>query len=426
MAGGLHGNAGVFMKSIVFLVYWPITAREVEVWGVEYLKTQGFNVEVFDLSLLLNGESLLKYPVIDSVKGDFIHAISSYQELESRLKQAAPHSFFVDFMVGLSGINLKTEKVFRLLKAYGARYFVVYGGALPFPSLSDNSSNLIEKVFGKIRKALNPKHLIDFIGRQAIFFLMKFTNIYPRPDKIFGGDSEILRHFIARYSIDHDRVIRIHSFDYDTYLKHVNRSACSETQPNERLCVFLDDAMTNHPDFAILKIRPLDHDKYYSSINRLFDRIEAESGLRVVIAAHPRSQYAMMPGVFGQREIIKGQTIELVAKSSMVLTHASTAVSFAVLFNKPILFVKTQEMVNREFSDTIDTIAGSLGLKAVNIDDDEILKDISLDYQTWPRDKYDDYRFKYIKSKDVGDAMVWEIVAEEINKEYINGHKRCC
>jgi hypothetical protein len=52
------------LGTLIFLVYWPITQCEVENWGFAYLRSEGFDVQVYDLTFLLNKEAILKNPVV--------------------------------------------------------------------------------------------------------------------------------------------------------------------------------------------------------------------------------------------------------------------------------------------------------------------------------------------------------------------------
>ncbi len=118
-----------------------------------------------------------------------------------------------------------------------------------------------------------------------------------------------------------------------------------------------------------------------------------------------------MPEIFGGRTVIRDKTIELVAKSSLVVSHASTSVSFAVLFDKPIMFVKMAEM---DASALVDAMAASLGLRALDINDIEAANMLSFDVSNWKGTKYEEYKYRHLKSRSAAELMVWEIVAEHL------------
>lgn len=399
------------VKSIVFLVYWPVTAREEKRWHFDFLRQQGFNVEVYDLTDLLSSREIMKHPVPDESGGPHIHKIRSYGEFAALVKESSSSSVYIDYMIGLSDIDLKTERVFRVLKKYGAKYYVIAAGALPIPARQEGAAGLAGSLLKKFKKASDPCKLADYAARKLIASLRSHAIAYPLPYGIFGGDSDVLKRFVARYSLS-ARFIPVHSLDYDTYLEYLRSADFNGTI--EKTCVFLDEAATHHPDFELLKIEPISPGRYFSVMRRLFEHIEEKMGLRVVVAAHPRSKYEDMPGAFGDRKVIRDKTIELVSKSSMVVAHASTSISFAVLFDKPLLFVKTSEMDENGYSILVDTMARSVGLEAANIDDKGSLDMISSGSAFVNGKRYEEYKYKYIKSRGVKDVTVWEVVAEAI------------
>lgn len=105
--------------------------------------------------------------------------------------------------------------------------------------------------------------------------------------------------------------------------------------------------------------------------------------------------------------------MELVSRSSMVVMHFSTSVSYAVLFKKPVLVVKTQGMVDAGwYSEGVDVMAKSLGLVAYNIDNID-LDSLDLNYNGWSTSKYEDYAKRYLMSEASVEQTTWEIVANE-------------
>jgi hypothetical protein len=327
---------------------------------------------------------------------------------------------FLDYIVSISDISFQTTKLFRMLRKSNIRYCSVYSGALPGGRKANCTRTKVKKLIKRIRNAFNLHELINYIARRINRYLINNTNIYPLPEILFTTiESDDISYYIEKYPRMRNRLVPINAYDYDNYLKYINTS--QREQLTEKTCVFLDIAATHHSDTVILGLKKLGKEAYYNSMNRLFDNIELKTGLKVIIAAHPKSRYEEMPGVFGGREIIKGKTMELVSQSSMVVMHHSTSVSYAVLFKKPIMVVKTQEMVDADwYGEGIDIMAQSLGLRAVNIDNDEILDSLDFNYSEWNITKYDDYMKKYLMSETSAGLTTWEIVAREFKDMILN------
>jgi hypothetical protein len=239
--------------------------------------------------------------------------------------------------------------------------------------------------------------------------------MYSRPERIFAVDCEAVSNYMFRYHIPAERLVRCHSADYERYLAF-QRSGGIPHPAGRGACVFLDDAMTHHPDFETLRIPSLPEAAYFRTMNRFFDALEERTGLRLVIAAHPRSRYEERPQAFGDRPIVHGKTLELVAGAALVVVHCSTSVNFAVICNRPVVVVKTAEMSNHIIGSFVDAVAASLGTRAYDIDQPGVLDAIPY---PWAINSvaYDHYRYSYIMSRDVDDVSIWELMIGELTDE---------
>ena len=77
--------------------------------------------------------------------------------------------------------------------------------------------------------------------------------------------------------------------------------------------------------------------------DKLFNYLETKYSVRMVVAAHPKSNYH--GDEFGGREIIRGNTMELVKNAEFSIVHGSMSISYSVIFNKPIILAITDEMM---------------------------------------------------------------------------------
>lgn len=405
----------LLIKKLIFLVQWPITTYEERAWNFDFLRNQGYIVEVLDLSPLLNSELHQTQVIPNRSIGEYIFKIYNYFELDNFLAKNSNDSIFVDYLVNHSSVTLNVEKVYRLMSKYQSRFIVISSGALPGVTFESSVKGQLKKLTSKVKKALNIKCLIGYLGSKTIMFLTRHKILYPIPFKIFGGSSsEAMKLFISNRGIDRENVVQINSFDYDTYLT-AQKQPLELDSPEEKICVFLDEAITDHPDFGFLNIDYISPDEYFDSMNKLFDFIEDQIGLKVVVAAHPRSTYETNPGVFKNRKIIKGKTAALAIKSELLIMHMSTSVSFGVIGFKPIVIIKTNGIQNNTYlNKLVDNIAATLGTQLINIDQDKLTT--NLFKQTINQEKYNTYLYKYIKSPNAQDLSVWEIVLLEIKK----------
>jgi hypothetical protein len=230
-----------------------------------------------------------------------------------------------------------------------------------------------------------------------------------------------MRHnYIAKYQLNPANVVSIHSFDYDRYLNYI-RGEKELFFPNEKVIVFLDQMLATHCDFGkSVSFSPVTAENYLPALNNFFDILERKLGMKVVIAASPRADYENKPNIFGSRRIVSGKTLEVVAESALVLAHTTTAMSFAVLFDKPILMLTTKEMSEATgYANFLDNMAASLKLMPLCIDNaEEINKFHFENYTQWPRN-YNDYKYKYVMTENTEDKLTWEILLETLSKPRI-------
>ncbi|WP_341880170.1 hypothetical protein [Synechococcus sp. UW140] len=82
-------------------------------------------------------------------------------------------------------------------------------------------------------------------------------------------------------------------------------------------------------------------DTYYSKMNKVFETIEL-FGFEVIVLEHPTSNH--LSSKFNNRKSVRSDTCSFVYNSNFVISHQSTAISYAILCFKPIVLISTIEM----------------------------------------------------------------------------------
>ena len=399
------------MPSVVFLFPWY--DEGMERFGALSLYLQGFPVSVWDCSLLLGmRQKLDQQPGKNFTTSHCARVIASFDDLDALVRERARDSVFIDYLVGLSHFTWQNERVFRILKKHGARYYII--AASPIPNRVAVPPGRLHSLARSLRGKIGPRKIRDYLLRTSIFLLRRYGDAYPLPHRIFGIDNEIMQNHLRKYRLNSNALVPIHSLDYDAYLDFVESR---EQHREKKICVFLDEAATDHPDFTYLRMPLLEKDRYFESMRRFFDEVEKRPGLEVVIAAHPRSHYEETPDVFGNRPVIKGRTIRLVSEASLVIAHASTAVNFAVLFDKPLFLVRTTDMIQKDRSLFSEVMAEALGMTSINVDEPEIMERLLLAPVGELKTRYETYTYTYIKSRSAPELRVWEIVGRAIRDD---------
>jgi hypothetical protein len=315
------------LSHIIYIGYSPLTAKFYSDFYIEKLEQAGFGVEYWDLTSLFH-KDLKLHNVLVSEK---VLTVDSYKQLEDEIENKKNHSLFIFNITYSSNIY----KLFRLFTKHKCLTAIFARGALP--SISINYSP-IKKIFFKFKAIINVRYVAITTLNQLAILAKRFGLIKPYDFIFYAGASGISSiGYGFKYGLKQSSLIPINSFDYDAYLL-VNFKNCRYVQ--EPYCVFLDGYLPYHPDFKMMRLPQLDPYNYYTSLNKFFEWIEHTYKIKVVIAAHPKSNYEDKKS-YGDRMIIKNKTAELVQHAEFVLLHASTAISFAVLFKKPLVFINT-------------------------------------------------------------------------------------
>lgn len=207
--------------------------------------------------------------------------------------------------------------------------------------------------------------------------------------------------------------IRINPFDYDNYLKLKNRYT---NLINGKYCVFLDQFMPYHPDFILNTSNPINAKVYFRNLYDFFKLIQKTFNIEVVIAAHPTANYDKR-NIFNEFRVIKYSTAELVKDCEFVIAHDSLSINLAVLFDKPIISVFTDEMKKLRKENYKGTIskARMLGNKIYNLDK---IKKVQLNKVNISR--YNFYKYNYLTHKDIENKCNSKIIINEFNKIFEN------
>jgi len=240
---------------------------------------------------------------------------------------------------------------------------------------------------------------------ESLNLLLKY--IYSIPPATFcflGGESSLIEHPLVN-SIT--KLIWCHTLDYDLYLNNVTRGYLDE---KGIYAVFLDEYLPFHQDYVIHQLdTPTSPEVYFSKLNTFFDLVELKLGLKVVIAAHPSSFYEQHPDYFSGRTIAKYKTIDLVKSAKLVLAHGSTSLNFAVLFQKPVILLTTNEIRHSFLQKNINAFQSWLNCPLVIV---ENATEVNLSYEELKinHNAYQRYKEHFIKQSGSDNIPAFQIV----------------
>jgi hypothetical protein len=382
------------IKNIIIFVETPFTERDFDRYGIEIIKSNNFNIFVLNFFPILYPNAYNKIK-IDHKFDNLVFDIFTKDEFCTFLEKHKENTLIYNTL----NLEIETLFIYRKITKLQLPYFITGLASLPIPSklievgFITRLLNLnFKKVKSRIIKTL-PMSYMNLKTSTYLDLVSEKTN-YNRPE-------------VTNNTI----VIKGHTYDYDIFLNEKNID--SKIVDNKYI-VFLDNYLPYHPDNIISNIKsPVTSDIYHNEINSFFNELEKKSGLEVIIAAHPKSQYSDDFNPFNGRKFYKNLTARLVKNSEAVVTTWSTSTNYAILWNKPLIFIITNELKNNNFyNKIIESFANYFNKNPLNVSEIFLLslnELMHVDLQL-----YEKYLHDYIKTEKSPDINSWQIKCDII------------
>ncbi len=340
-----------------------------------------FNVEFWNLSKITAHENLAPAHT-EGLKEINVESHSQFYKLVKENRKESP------VYATVIGYSYFSYKVFLILTLFKCKLVWVSSGALPsFPMKRDAKVPLYERI--QWLTHLFPKVLYRTpLIKAADYFLVSCNKV-----RVF-------------YKMN-NQTKRIDSNSGD-YIDALNIKKNELTKIENDYIVFLDQYSPFHTDYDLLGLKRIDADYYFKTINEYFRKLEDHYKCEVVIAAHPSAEKYKEYNFFEGRKVFFNQTATLVLNSTGVLTHNTTAVSYAVIYEKPIIFMSLPGFCDYDYG-VMGELASELSSKIIDISKSD---DVSFD--SVPNAAYEQYRMNYL-SKVVDGTTNAQILSTILN-----------
>jgi hypothetical protein len=388
------------MKRMVYLIEQPLDERNFDRFGIQIWLDRAWSVEIWDFTRLAHPGLWKDFTESGRTLRHFAgyFPFAAKRELHEHMAGRADLSHFIDF-TGEEPLPLLVK---RALIRSGAKRIVCAPGSIPTPDPVGQHSRvrrLLNLVLSQPFEALN-------VFKKALDRKWSAASIRPGV-VVASGEASIAA---ATTSAE---VINVHAFDYDIFL----RLKSLDKKFTPPFGVFIDQDLCFHPDFIRQGVPAVvTPARYFPALCSSLRSIGRKFGIEIRIAAHPRATYAQR-GVsyFAEFPLHYSQTAELIRDSEVVVCHDSTAIHFAVLFEKPMIFVTTDELISTYEGRSVAKAAAEFGKTAINLDRDLT----SVDWRAQSRvdtEIYRRYRSKYIKLEGSPERPMFEIICEHVER----------
>jgi len=195
--------------------------------------------------------------------------------------------------------------------------------------------------------------------------------------------------------------------DYIT-AKHTHGDRPTE----EPYAVFIDQYFVHHPDFKSHHIvHHFTAEAYYQELNNYLLHFSQKNDLKIIIAAHPRRTAAYEKDFNADFAIFQNQTANLIKHAEIVLMHFSTALNFAVIFQKPFLLLDSQLFNKSNIRTSIEAISHEFKIPMTAMDKLEEETHIPpIDTQEYQR-----YFHNYLAPQEAIDKSFKDFILEALN-----------
>jgi hypothetical protein len=357
------------MKDVAIIILYPFKIRgfDLDRYEIKHLKNY-YYLEIHEFNKLL-------YPhFINSHKSNYtknknIISFSSLNFWKKRilfLNNKYKKIFIINFLINDSFFALK---IYSFLKEYQIKRMDILNPGLPNYSFEKKILSLREDYFYKLRnlffrydyviqnfKILIKKYTINFLIKNFDYF--KSDYMLKAGKKYLNINNNLFTKVISGVSYDYSRYLRKYKFKKVTNLNNyaVFLAAPGPKNPNDSL--FWKTKMADTPA------------DYYNALNNFFLDIERIYKTKIIIALHPKSPRNKRIKELGGRFGYYNKTLELVKNSKFVINFASTSISYALLFKKPIFFIYTEAQKNKTPGEVkfIKFLQRLVGGKLINID----------------------------------------------------------
>lgn len=286
----------------------------------------------------------------------------------------------------------KTCLCYRILSRYDSKMLYCINGVLP-------------SVF-ETYKHITKDNIIRAIKNKCAALLLKTPLISPVRYELVTCANAGHAHKIGKAT----HTISYNSTDYEDSLHS------GEPPVTSPYIVFLDQYLPCHPDNILAGEKGADVELYFSQMNHLFDVLERNYNCKVIIAAHPAANGYASKNPYNGRLLMTGITRELVKHSIGVVSHFSTAIYFAVIYNKPLLLVTSKDIsenLKRVHTHSV-AFAASLNCDFLMLDD--IPEDFRFKHIS--KKSYDEFKYHYITNPDSEHTSNADVLMSIYNGEY--------
>ena len=397
---------------IIFLTSTVMTETRWYAREMDYFKKSS-DIEIHELCDFLRPEARKVFK--DTYKDEKIFTFKTFIDWKNHIlnlqKECIKEKIKLVILTELSkypwqGINLKYLLVNKFLKKLQIDFYEFYDtGMIPSKASVKTYSKYI-KIFKYWRYLLVRinEMLTSFVGALLDF----------KPKGIFIAGNETKKEFENIKKSKNIELINFNSWEFSSTLNKQNNEV---NLFNRKYAVFINrpGPIIKTEELHLNKIPPDEtSEKWYPALDNFFSYLEKIFKLEIVIASHPKSNEEGPIDYLGNRTAILGKTEELIRGSEFVIGKNSTALTFAIVYKKPVIFIYSNETKKNIVTiNAINSLSDYFRTKSINIEE-EINENQIKSLINFDKKLYENYKTDFLASNPKNQN--YKIVLDYLNK----------
>jgi len=335
---------------LVFLADYPFSDRDFERFGIATLRRYS-DVVIFDVANIVNPKSLA-IRALPRTTDPRLMTFATIEDVVDELLDYRPHA-----VVSNIGLSKTRQTIYETLKSIGTEIYDLRLCLTPGDSITTDPSWV--RIINRVKQTTGFIGLLKLIGRK--YFSPQIDHI--QPDVLVAGGKKS-----TEITSPGTRILKAHSLDFDRHLGYRDdKPAPIFDRP---YAIYLDQVMGFHVDYEFSGLRvPIEPSSFYQDLQAYFQRFMKSTGLVIAACPHPRSNAAFVKTRLRGIEVTDVPAVEAIANATCVLGHNSTALSFAVLWNKPAILLANDDLMNSWEGPFVSKFSKQLNARIDMIDD---------------------------------------------------------
>lgn len=378
---------------LVFLADYPFSERDFERFGIGVLR-QYFDVAIYDIANIVNPKSLA-IRALPRTTDSRLMTFAALEDVLEELRTFNPHAVISN--IGLTDVR---QTIYEFLESIDSDICDLRVCLTPGDSITQDPS--WKRIVNRVKQTTGPMGVLQLILRKMVSPRIRHS----APHVLVTGGLE------SRNNVHPStHVIKAHSLDFDRHLQAVRTPL--KPALDHPYAVYLDQVMGFHVDYEFSGLRvPIEPQSFYEELHAYFERFSNHTGLAVVACPHPRGNTAFVRTRLRGIQVTDMSTVDAISNASCVLGHNSTALSFAVLWDKPAILMANRDLIKSWEGPFVRKFAERLGARIDMIDDHETTKYPQVEPVS--RAHYDAYIRDFLSEVPNDPRSTWSIVGEEL------------